>query len=401
MTTFKRLITLLAAFAMCFALCACGGSEDAPSESVSPDVTESETPSESTDPTESETSDVDLTLSLYEYAAGLKDGDPAVTVNGIAVPNELFFHWLSYDCYYMDYNYRQMGYYADFTDQNLVNYLLSDVENAATYYTVLRELCQEAGVTATDDQRAEYQAMIDSTVAETYGGDYDLFYQSYGLNEESLFYTYESNYLYDNYLLNVLSDPSEADLEQYVADNGIFGVKHILLGTTATDITDDAGSVTQTVEEYNAAQRALAEDLLAQLRASDDPETLFDILMTGYSEDGGLTTNPDGYTFSNSDSLVEGFREAALELEVGEISGVVETAYGYHIMLRLPVDAGSFYDAYKSSRLDTLILEGMDTAEVVLSDEISTVDVATFYDRYMAYGQALYSKLLADTAAEG
>lgn len=400
MTTFKRLIALLAAFAMCFALCACGSSEDAPSDADDTNVTESEPSSESTDDTESDVSDVDLTLPLYEYASGLKNGDTAVTVNGVALPNELFLHWLSYDCYYMDYNYYMMGYYADFTDTNLVTYLLSDVSNAAAYYTVLRELCAEAGITVTDEQYVEYQDMIDSAVAESYGGDYDLFYQSYGLSEELLFYTYENSYLYNNYVLT-LSEPTEADLEQYVADNGIFGVKHILLSTTSTDITDDEGNVTQTAEEYNAAQLALAEELLAQLRSAEDPETLFDILMTGYSEDSGLSSNPDGYTFSDSDSLVDGFREATLELEVGEISDVVETTYGYHIMLRLPVDASDYHDACLSSQLDSRLLEGMDAAEVVVADAISSLDVASFYSRYMAYGQALYTQMLADSAAEG
>lgn len=41
-----------------------------------------------------------------------------------------------------------------------------------------------------------------------------------------------------------------------------------------------------TADEFNAQQKALAEDLLSQLQASDDMEALFDQLMNEYSEDG-------------------------------------------------------------------------------------------------------------------
>ena len=389
MTTYKRLIALLLAFALCFALCACG-SQEAPTETPDDTSTESPAPSDSGTPSDI---DVDLTQTMFEFSSGLKDGDTAATVNGDPIPNELFLYWLSYDCYYMDYYYYQMGSTVDFSSEAVAEYLMNDVKSAVTYYAVLRQLCEEEGITMSEDQLAEYQTMIESTVNATYGGDPERFYRSYGLTPESLLYVYESNYLYNNYASQALTEPTAEELEQYVADNGIFGVKHILLMTTAEDKKDAEGNVTQTAAEYNEERMALAASLLEQIRSAEDPAAKFDELMAEYSEDGGLTTNPNGYTFSNSDSLVGGFREATLELEVGEISDLVITDYGYHILLRLPVDANAYHDACVSAQLDARIADAMQAAELELSDGITSLNIAEFYDRYMAYGLALYSEM--------
>ena len=48
-------------------------------------------------------------------------------------------------------------------------------------------------------------------------------------------------------------------------------------------------------EDEIAQKKAQAEDLLSQLRSSDDPQTLFDQLMAEYNEDTGEPS--EGYTF--------------------------------------------------------------------------------------------------------
>lgn len=392
MTISKRLLALLMALAMCFALAACKSGEAAPSDSAAP----SESPSESAEPSESPAIEADLTKTMYEFASGLKDGDTAVTVNGTAIPNELFFYWLSYDCYYMASYYGQFGMSADFSNQDTADYLINDVQTAITYYAVLRQLCEKEGVTVTDEQLADLQSQIDQAVEENFNGSLDDLLRSYGLSEESFRYVNTNGYLFTNYAEKVIGEPTAADLEQYVTDSGIFSVKHILLKTVTEDVTDDDGNVTQTADEYNTAQKAKAEDLLAQLQKAGDLEALFDELMNEHSEDGrdsdGNLAAPDGYTFDSQDSLVGGFREAALELKSGELSGIVETDYGYHIMLRLPVDASSFRDDWVTDRTDAAIAAAMENAEVTLADDVAGMDVAAFYERYMAYGMALYNQ---------
>ena len=395
--TKKRLLALLMALAMCFALSACKNSDADASDSADP----SESPSDSADPSESQEIVADLNQTLFEFATGLKDNDVAVTVNGTEVPNEQFLYWLASDCYNVYSYYTQYyGIAPDFSDSELANYLLDDVKTAVAYYTVIREMCAENSITVTDEQEASLQQQIDDYEAENGEGSYQKLLQSYGLSEDSFHYVYTNGFLFTNLADKIMGEPTQADLEQYVTDKGIFSVKHILIKTTTSDQTDDDGNVTQTADEYNAEKKALAENLLAQLQQSDDMETLFDALMNEYSEDGrdsdGNLASPDGYTFDEDDSLIDGFREASLALNVGELSDIVETDYGYHIILRLPVDASGYHDDWISSGADARVFERVEAADITVSDDITNLNVGDFYNRYTAYLTALYSESTAD-----
>lgn len=127
------------------------------------------------------------------------------------------------------------------------------------------------------------------------------------------------------------------DIQDYIEANSIYRAKHILL------LTKDMTTNQPLDEAVIAEKKATADDLLAQLRASSAPLELFDQLMNEYSEDTGLATNPDGYT-TQPGAMVSEFEDTALALEVGEISDVVESVYGYHIILRLAVNEGDFRD---------------------------------------------------------
>ena len=74
----------------------------------------------------------------------------------------------------------------------------------------------------------------------------------------------------------------------------------------------------------------LVQSLLERLLAGED----FDTLMAEYGEDPGMVDHPDGYTFTRG-LMVSEFEQATLELEIGEISGIVESWHGYHIILRI------------------------------------------------------------------
>lgn len=394
--TKKRLLALLMALAMCFALSACKNSDADASDSAAP----SESPSDSAEPSESQEIVADLSQSLYEFASGLKDDGVAATVNGTEISNEMFLYWLASDCYMMANYYSQYGMSADFTDAELASYLIDDVKTAVTYYTAIREMCAENGVSVTEEQETELQRQIDEYESTNGEGSFQKLLQSTGLSEESFRYVNTNGFLFTNLADKLMGEPSKADLEQYVADKGIFSVKHILIKTTSSDQKDDDGNVTQTADEYNAEKKALAENLLAQLQQSDDMEALFDDLMNEYSEDGrdsdGNLASPDGYTFSEDDSLVDGFREAALALDVGELSGIVETDYGYHILLRLPVNVDDYHDDWISSGADARVMERVEAADVTVSDDITNLDLNSFYNRYVAYLTALYSEDTAD-----
>ena len=94
-------------------------------------------------------------------------------------------------------------------------------------------------------------------------------------------------------------------------------------------------------EDESADPLAEAEEILDELNkklGSDDFEEFFKELMNEKSEDyGGLMSYPTGYLFVKEDMVPE-FSAATAALEIGQISDIVETTYGYHIILRLPID---------------------------------------------------------------
>ena len=63
----------------------------------------------------------------------------------------------------------------------------------------------------------------------------------------------------------------------------------------------------------------------------------FEALKEQYSEDRKSTDNENGYYFAEGDIGKE-FEEAALALQIGQMSDIVKTHYGYHIIIRLPLD---------------------------------------------------------------
>lgn len=398
MKLLKRLLALGLSASLCLALTACQNGEADPSGSPDPSASPA-------DPSASPSADiqVDLTQTMFEFASGLKDGDTALTVNGVDIPNELYLYWLAYDCYYLDSYYYQYGAAADFTNQEIVDYLLDDVQTAVTYYAVLRQLCEENGISVTSEQDADLQSQIDAYEDENGEGSFQTLLQSSGLSQDGFYYVNTNSYLFTSLADKLVGEPTDADLEQYVADNGIYAVKHILLKTTDKDVTDDADNVTMTADEFNAQQKALAEDLLSQLQASDDMEALFDQLMNEYSEDGrdsdGSLAAPNGYVAGPNDMIPE-FEEASMALKPGELSDIVETSAGYHIILRLPVDASNYHDDWISEQADALVMEGVEAADVSVSDDISSLDIASFYQRYMAYSVELLNNASAEPSSQ-
>lgn len=93
-------------------------------------------------------------------------------------------------------------------------------------------------------------------------------------------------------------------------------VRHILLLTQGK------------TEAEKAEARTRIEGLLARAKAGED----FAGLAKEFSEDTGSKDNGGLYEDFGRGIMVKPFEDAAFSVPVGEISDVVETAYGYHIL---------------------------------------------------------------------
>ncbi len=129
-------------------------------------------------------------------------------------------------------------------------------------------------------------------------------------------------------------------------------------------------------ENYKLAVEALTS---AQLGAD------FDTLVAEYGEDMDMVANPKGYYFTHNE-LLEEFEEAAFALEIGELSGIVESDLGYHIILRCEMDreyVTEYYDtlseAYLIWKYQEAVEAEMETLTVTETELLSSLTMKDFY----------------------
>jgi parvulin-like peptidyl-prolyl isomerase len=96
-------------------------------------------------------------------------------------------------------------------------------------------------------------------------------------------------------------------------------LSHILISVPATATPEQA-----------AAGKKTAEDVLKQLLTGAD----FATLAKKYSDDPGSAANGGDLGMSTTDNYVPEFKAAADQLKKGQMSGLVKTDYGYHIILK-------------------------------------------------------------------
>ena len=129
-----------------------------------------------------------------------------------------------------------------------------------------------------------------------------------------------------------------------------------------------------TKQEYSAEKKAekrkLAEDIQKRAKAGED----FVKLVKQYSDDAGSKENGGEYTFARG-RMVPQFEAAAFSLGTNEISEVVTTQFGYHIIKvseKIPAKAVEFskvekdlHDGLKQQETQKLL---PDYIEKVLAD---------------------------------
>ena len=338
-------------------------------------------------PAPSEEIVADLSRDILDFSAGMKAGDTMLTVNGEPIPADLYLYFLAVNCAYLTQMYQ-----ADVSDY--VDQLKEDSKTVTAYYKLLEMKCQELGCPLTDAQQTELKETLMAQGQE----DYEQRKTINGLSDETIEFVYAINYFYDNVLNATIGTPTDDQLNSYV-----YQTRHILLktvDTTATPTLQEDGTYTYPAldDATVAEKRALAEDILSQLNASDDPSTLFDELMNEYSEDEGLESSPEGYT-ATLGQMVSPYEKAALALSFGQVSGIVESEYGYHIIIRDQVkDLSSYADKWREYQMGQQVDQWMADADIQTTEALDNLDVADFYAKFNAYQVALSAEYTAAAA---
>lgn len=200
--------------------------------------------------------------------------------------------------------------------QQIYQFIEQNAQNRATQKLVMLDAKKE-GVTVPD-------SAVDAQMQR--------YYQSRGGKEKFLEFLKQRNITLDvverdvrsNLYLQEYTDKvvskgieiSDAELQDEYQKPKKASVRHILFSTRGKS------------EAEKAQVRAKAEQVLQQAKNGKD----FAELAKQYSEDPGSKEKGGLYEDFGRGQMVKPFEEAAFNLDVGEISDLVETRFGYHII---------------------------------------------------------------------
>jgi len=251
-------------------------------------------------------------------------------VNGVELSRDDFEQAVTRDAkliaqqYGIDWNDPQAEGLLPELQQNVLDRLISQ--------ELLRQLAETEGLTPSDDEvQAEVEAAEAQIVEQGPFADLDEFLESSGLTKADIENLIRGGVIYEK-VLEAHGGPKE--MEQVHA-------RHILV---------------ETEEEGDA--------VLAKLGEGED----FVDLAAEYSTDTGSQDNGGDLGWFPRGAMVPEFEEVAFALEIGEISELVETEFGYHIIEVLEREVRElepqFLQAFQQRAFDEWFAEQQELAEI-------------------------------------
>ena len=339
-------------------------------------------------------------IMLCGCAAGCggSEEDTVMTVNGFDVSFDEYMTWLGSAVseikdIYSSYSGTGVDWDGSFLfDDSITNAewcIKRATENVTKLHTV-ESKASELGVTVTDEQKQDIEDEL-KELRDTYatGDDPDAsmkeFLASYNYTEDSYKTQRRLNNLYYNLFAELYGEQgsklSDEKVQAYAEENDYITSAHILFLTSETVTGEDGKSTSKELsDEQKAEKKAKAEELCAELKAiSDDSErwTRFKELMNEYSEDTGLAQFPEGYCFTKG-SMVTEYDDASRALKEYEVSDVVESQFGYHVIMRLPTkgtDLVSYSNGYQQSVVPLTYLAAPVEFDADIADWASNAEI--------------------------
>ena len=322
------------------------------------------------------------TESLSYQLAGLDPEETMLTVNGRAVSAELYLYWLQYACTMaestgavdesgaVDFDY----VYADGVTAE--EYITGEAESQAKLYMLIEAWAEEYGVDLTDEEEQAVDEEI-AYYAQQLGGQgaYETYLEQIGVSPEANRRMTADFYRYDN-LLELTKEPGSP---LYIDDDELYQFEGITPETILVDhiLFFTSGEAEDDQLRYDTLRQV--RDALLEAEGSFRYD-LFNTIADGYSEDTGRTYYPNGYLVTEDADFVEPFLQTALSLEEGEVSEVIQSEYGYHLLIRKPI-RDYVADAY----LGDALLAASDRAEVTFSPAYDALDRRAYCAAYRAH----------------
>lgn len=270
-----------------------------------------------------------LTVSVFS-SCGRQKGDPPVWTDDDRVVLTVGDYNVTYDFY----RYLFLNTKATYPDSDL-EAVRKYVENSLANTYGMFALADKFELTLTDAEKEYVEGYMDSSREGLTDEEYKNSLEQSYMTEDVYRFALEVQqleYLVYDYVINERNGVlrfSDDDLLKAI-DTDFVRASHILF--------------TFKNDEEKATQMQKAQSVLERLKNGED----FEALKEEFSADTDLKNNKDGYYFTHGEFENE-FEYTAFELDVGELSDIITTDVGIHIVKRLPIE-----EAYVKEHLEEL-----------------------------------------------
>ena len=203
----------------------------------------------------------------------------------------------------------------------------NEILNVMISQEIVNQQAEKENITVTDEEVANemssYMQMIENV------DEYNKFMEENGIDEEFLKNHFRQTLIFDKYRNKIMSETeiTENDLRDYYNTHideykkEEIKASHIFI-TTLNDMGEPLS------EEETAKKESEAQDILARIKQGED----FEALAKEYSDDKASASNGGDLGYFAKGVMVPEFEEAAFKLEKGQVSDVVKSSFGYHII---------------------------------------------------------------------
>lgn len=316
-----------------------------------------------------------ISLSFFT-ACGRKKGEPPVSTGDKRTVLTFGEYNVSYDFYrYLFLNSKEHFDNGDDTywtkDGNdvkkITDYVLNSLKNTYGMFA----LADKYDINLSKEDKEDIKAYIESSKSGLTDSEFkESLAQSY-MTEDVYTFALEVQqleYLVYDHITNEANGILKIDDNAFLTalDNDFVRATHILFTFNTPD------------EEKT--QLTKAQSVLEKLKNGEDFETLKE----AYSDDTDLKGNKDGYYFTHGEFQNE-FEYTAFDLKEGELSEIITTELGYHIVKRLPIEdkyVNEHFEelrhSYKTAVYYKLIDDWAESATVEYKDAYNNINLDSF-----------------------
>lgn len=284
-------------------------------------------------------------------------------------------------------------------------------ETVCKEYAAIHLFAQKNNIEISDEDNSQVDSYIEQLIEQKGGQEeFEKFLTDSYLDEELLRSIINTELLKNKSFAELCTDTIDESITvdkileflNNKEESQAVNVKHILIFTpegeklinpnfdTSTDDQTSSDQENTNPEQTAEYSRAIAEEISEKVKAGED----FDTLINDYIRD----ENPkiisesfylvDGMIAPQYSQIMESFKSAAYSLEIDEISDIVETSYGYHIIKRYTfdeefyetnkVDINTLYNSYVCNKEFTNLLDSLEPEYTEDYEDITITNIDEF-----------------------